>query len=76
MAQGVDWGLIWLCKGARIRNDIEFGVPHIWIVDPKTRTGWDYSDGNWVRRKRFDIFRNRRSIYRWGVVREDPRRRH
>jgi Uma2 family endonuclease len=39
----------------KIRNYLDFGVPHVWIVDPATRTGWDCSDGNWVRKERFEV---------------------
>jgi Uma2 family endonuclease len=37
----------------KIRNYIDFGVNHIWVVDPSARVGWDCSDGNWVRQERF-----------------------
>jgi len=30
-------------------------VPNIWVVDPKTRAGWDCSDRNWVRKERFEV---------------------
>jgi len=40
---------------ARLNNFREFGVPNIWVVDPATRTGWDCSDGNWVRKERFEV---------------------
>ena len=39
----------------RLNNFREFGVPNIWVVDPETRTGWDCSDGNWVRKERFEV---------------------
>jgi Uma2 family endonuclease len=39
----------------KIRNYMDFGVRHIWVVDPATRTGWDCSDGNWARKERFEI---------------------
>jgi len=39
----------------KIRNYLDFGVPHIWVVNPATRTGWDCSDGNWVRKERFEV---------------------
>jgi Uma2 family endonuclease len=39
----------------KIRNYIEFGIPHIWVVNPRTRAGWDCSDGNWVRQERFEV---------------------
>lgn len=34
---------------AKIRDYIDFGVRNIWVVDSRTRQGWDCSDGNWVR---------------------------
>jgi len=40
---------------ARMSNFREFGVPNLWVVDPETRTGWDLSDGNWVRKERFEV---------------------
>lgn len=39
----------------RIEDYRRFGVPHIWVVDPAQRIGWDCSDGNWIRKSRFDI---------------------
>ena len=39
----------------KIRNYLDFGVRHVWVVDPTTRTGWDCSDGNWVRKERFEV---------------------
>ena len=39
----------------RLRNFASFGVPHLWVVDPATRVGWDCSDGNWVRRERLEV---------------------
>lgn len=39
----------------RIEDYRRFEVPHIWIVDPAKRIGWDYSDGNWLRISRFEI---------------------
>jgi Uma2 family endonuclease len=32
-----------------------FRIPHIWIVDPAKRIGWDCSDGNWTRRDQFGV---------------------
>jgi Uma2 family endonuclease len=32
-----------------------FQVPHIWVVDPAKRVGWDCSDGNWLRKGRFEV---------------------
>jgi Uma2 family endonuclease len=37
----------------RIDDYRAFGVPNIWVVDPKQRVGWDCSDGNWIRCERF-----------------------
>ena len=39
----------------RIEDFRRFGVPHIWVVDPAQRLGWDCSDGNWIRRTRFEV---------------------
>jgi Uma2 family endonuclease len=39
----------------KIRNYIDFGVRHIWVVDPAARIGWDCSDGNWLRKERFEV---------------------
>ncbi len=40
---------------ARMSNFRDFGVPNLWVVDPETRSGWDLSDGNWVRKERFEV---------------------
>jgi Uma2 family endonuclease len=40
---------------AKIEDYRRFEVPHIWFVDPARRIGWDCSDGNWIRKTRFDI---------------------
>jgi len=40
---------------ARMSNFRSFGVPNLWVVDPETRSGWDLSDGNWVRKERFEV---------------------
>jgi Uma2 family endonuclease len=39
----------------KIRDYLDFGVAHVWVVDPTTRMGWDCSDGNWVRKERFEV---------------------
>ena len=39
----------------RLSNFRSFGVPNLWVVDPETRAGWDCSDGNWVRKERFEV---------------------
>ncbi|MGA3370889.1 MAG: Uma2 family endonuclease [Terracidiphilus sp.] len=39
----------------RMNNFRSFGVPNLWVVDPETRAGWDLSDGNWVRKERFEV---------------------
>jgi Uma2 family endonuclease len=33
---------------ARIADYRQKGISGIWIVDPKTRKGWDCSSGNWI----------------------------
>ena len=40
---------------AKIEDYRRFQIPHIWIVDPAKRFGWDCSDGNWLRRTRFEV---------------------
>jgi Uma2 family endonuclease len=40
---------------ARMSNFRSFGVPNLWVVDPETRSGWDLSDGNWVRKERLEV---------------------
>lgn len=40
---------------AKIEDYRRFGVPHIWVVDPVQRIGWDCSDGNWIRKTRFEV---------------------
>ncbi|HEY2858344.1 MAG TPA: Uma2 family endonuclease [Terracidiphilus sp.] len=46
-------------RQSRMQQKIEdyrrFQVPHIWIVDPARRIGWDCSDGNWMRKSRFEV---------------------
>lgn len=39
----------------RVQDYIRFGIQNIWIVDPETRSGWDCSDGNWLRQERFQV---------------------
>ncbi len=39
----------------RLRNFSSFGVPNLWVIDPETRAGWDWRDGNWVRKERFEV---------------------
>ncbi len=39
----------------KIEDYRQFGVAHIWIVDPLKRIGWDCSDGNWTRRIRLEV---------------------
>jgi Uma2 family endonuclease len=46
-------------RQARVQERIEdfrqFGIPHIWIVDPAKRRGWNCSDGNWIVKNRFEL---------------------
>jgi len=39
----------------KIDDYIDFGVPNIWVIDPKKRIGWDCSTGDWIRKDRFDV---------------------
>jgi len=39
----------------KIEDYRQFGVAHIWVVDPVERTGWNCSDGNWTKASRFAI---------------------
>jgi Uma2 family endonuclease len=32
-----------------------FGVANIWVIDPKTRAGWDVSTGDWIPVERFAV---------------------
>ena len=44
-------------RHSKVQEKVEdyrrFQVPHIWVVDPLQRMGWDCSDGNWMRTSRF-----------------------
>lgn len=40
---------------ARIEDYRRFQIPYIWVVDPAKRIGWDCSDGNWLRKDRFEV---------------------
>jgi Uma2 family endonuclease len=45
-----------LMHGADLVSDyLAKGVAHIWIVDPRTHSGWDCGQGNWVRTEEFEI---------------------
>jgi Uma2 family endonuclease len=39
----------------KIDDYCAFQVPHIWVVDPLKRIGWDCSDSNWTRKDRFEV---------------------
>ena len=36
---------------AKIRDYVGFGVRSIWVIDPRSREGWNCSDGNWLRQE-------------------------
>ena len=38
----------------KINDYMKFGVLNIWVVDSNTREGWDCSNGDWVRKERFE----------------------
>jgi Uma2 family endonuclease len=46
-------------RQSRVQEKIDdycaFEVPHIWVVDPIKRIGWDCSNGNWTRKDRFEL---------------------
>jgi Uma2 family endonuclease len=46
-------------RQAKVQEKIDdyrqFGIGHIWVVDPIKRMGWNCSDGNWLRQSRFEI---------------------
>jgi Uma2 family endonuclease len=33
----------------------QFGIPYIWVIDPRKRIGWNCSDGNWIRQNEFSF---------------------
>ena len=33
----------------------QMGVAHIWVVDPKTRRGYDCSEGSWIETMSFRV---------------------
>ena len=39
----------------KIEDYRQFGIANIWIVDPVKRVCWDCSDGNWMRKSRFEV---------------------
>jgi Uma2 family endonuclease len=39
----------------KIEDYRRFQIPHIWVIDPAKRFGWDCSDGNWLRKSRFEV---------------------
>ena len=46
-------------RHSKVQEKIEdyrrFQVPHIWVVDPLQRIGWNCSSGNWLRTSRFAV---------------------
>jgi Uma2 family endonuclease len=39
----------------KVEDYRRFQVPHIWVVDPSQRIGWDCSDSNWIRTGSFAV---------------------
>jgi Uma2 family endonuclease len=39
----------------RIDDYIAFGIANVWVINPKSRIGWDCSDGSWIRQERFEV---------------------
>lgn len=39
----------------KIQNYFSFGVSYIWLIDSETHEGWDCSNGDWIRRDRFEV---------------------
>lgn len=39
----------------RIEDYRRFAIPHIWIIDPVRRVGWDCSSGNWIQTESFEV---------------------
>lgn len=46
-------------RHSKVQQKIEdyrrFNVPHIWLIDPVQRIGWDCSNGNWTRATHFSV---------------------
>jgi Uma2 family endonuclease len=44
-------------RHSRLQEKIEafkrFGIPCIWVIDPRKRIGWNCSDGNWIQQEEF-----------------------
>lgn len=39
----------------RVEDFQRFGVEHIWVINPKNQTGWDWVSGNWNRVETFTV---------------------
>jgi Uma2 family endonuclease len=39
----------------KIADYMDFGVANIWVIDPKKRIGWDCTNGDWIRKGRFEV---------------------
>ena len=39
----------------KVEDCRRFAAPHIWVIDPGQRVGWDCSEGNWMRASRFAV---------------------
>jgi hypothetical protein len=41
----------------KVKKYMSFGVPSIWYIDYKACESWDCSNGDWMRRGRFEVAR-------------------
>ena len=39
----------------RVADYLGMGIRGVWVIDPETRNGWDYSGGNWIETSLFRL---------------------